>query len=209
MVISELRSKKNNKKIIKIICASTFALGIMFSKNNFATEFEAKISDDYREWINLTTEEKKETFMPQTNFGEVPSDVLEKYNFSSETPRFITLFLEKSNNNLENVSAQISQSNYSLNEKLNLRVENQKSTTECWAFSALKSLETNMALSNNSRELSNFSERHMDYATTKTFTDGINPIGYSRELGSGGLPILANGYLTNRNWGCSRRRYAF
>ncbi len=192
-----MKIRKNNKKLLKLIFVSTFTIGIMCSRNSLATEFEAKISDEYKEWMNLTTEEKSESFMPQTVFGEAPSEILEKYNFSTETPRFISLFLENGKNNLENVSAQISQSEYSLNEKMNLRVENQKSTSECWAFSALKSLETSIAIDNNSRNLLNFSERHMDYATTKTFTDGVNPIGYNRELGGGGLPVVANGYLTN------------
>ena len=197
MVIYNLKSEKNTKKILKAICISTFALGIMFSRKTFATEFEAMISDEYKEWINLPTEERLESFMPQTVFGEVPEEILEEYNFTTETPRVVSLLLGNTKNNLENVAAAISLPNYSLNSKLNLRVENQGTTTECWAFSALKSLETNIAISNNTRNLLNFSERHMDYSTTRTFTDGINPIAYNRELGNGGLPVVANGYLVN------------
>ncbi len=197
MVIYNLKSEKNNKKILKAICVSTFALGIMFSRKTFATEFEAMISDEYKEWINLPTEERLESFMPQTVFGEVPEEILEEYNFTTETPRVISLLLGNTKNNLENVAATITQPNYSLNSRLDLRVENQGTTTECWAFSALKSLETNIAISNNTRDLKNFSERHMDYSTTRTFTDGVNPIAYNRELGNGGLPVVANGYLVN------------
>lgn len=199
MVIINLKSEKNNKKILKAICTFTFTLGIMFSKSSLATEFEATISDEYKEWINLPVEERAESFMPQTVFGEAPEEILEKYNFTKETPRVISLLLSNNinNNSLENVFAIISEPNYSLNSKLNLRVENQGTTTECWAFSALKSLETNIAIRNNTRNLLNFSERHMDYSTTRTFTDGVNPIAYNRELGNGGLPVVANGYLVN------------
>lgn len=158
--------------------------------------------------MNLTSEKKEESFMPQTVFGEAPKEILEKYKFSANIPHYISLLLENDFSKLENVKAEISKPEYSLNQIMDLRVENQKSTSECWAFSALKSLETNIAINNNSRKLSNFSERHMDYATTKTFKDGINSIGYNRELGSGGLPVVANGYLTNRNRCSIRRRYA-
>ncbi len=192
-----MKSEKNNKKILKAICVSTFVLGTIFSRESLATEFEAMISDEYKEWMNLPVEERQESFMPQTVFGEAPEEILEKYDFSTDTPRVISLLLDNNKNNLENVSASISQPTYSLNEKLNLRVENQGRTTECWAFSALKSLETNIAINSNTRNLLNFSERHMDYATSKTFTDGINKIAFNRELGGGGLPVVANGYLTN------------
>ena len=58
-------------------------------------------------------------------------------------------------------------------------------------------METNIAISTQSRELKNFSERHMDYATSKTFLDGINPEGFNREIGKGGIPICGLAYLTN------------
>ena len=37
----------------------------------------------------------------------------------------------------------------------------------------------------------------MDYATSKTFLDGINPEGFNREIGKGGIPICGLAYLTN------------
>ena len=46
-------------------------------------------------------------------------------------------------------------------------------------------------------DIPDFSERHMDYSTSKTFEDGINENGYKREIGVGGLPIMGLSYLVN------------
>ena len=86
---------------------------------------------------------------------------------------------------------------FSLADQLDLRVENQGITNECWAFSVTKSLETNLAINNNTRSLEDFSERHMDYATCRTFLDGINEKGFNKEVGEGGLILEGLAYLTN------------
>ena len=86
---------------------------------------------------------------------------------------------------------------FSLRDKMNLRVENQGITNECWAFSLIKSLETNIALKNNVSELGNFSERHMDYTTSRTFLDGMNEKAFKKEPGEGGLLVEGLAYLTN------------
>ena len=88
-------------------------------------------------------------------------------------------------------------SRFSLQDVLNLRVENQGTTNECWAFSTIKSLETNIALKSNERNLQNFSERHMDYATSRTFWDGTNEKGFYRDVGDGGAIMEGLVYLTN------------
>lgn len=86
---------------------------------------------------------------------------------------------------------------FSLADKINLRIENQGASNACWAFSLLKSLETNIALENNEKELENFSERHMDYATSRRFLDGINKKSYKKDPGEGGLLVEGLAYLTN------------
>ena len=60
--------------------------------------------------------------------------------------------------NLDLVSASASSARFNLADVLKLRVEHQGSTNECWAFSILKSMETNMAISSGNRALGNFSE---------------------------------------------------
>ena len=82
----------------------------------------------------------------------------------------------------------------------NLRIKNQGTTGECWTFASLGALETNLLLVN--KEVHDFSERHMNYATCNEFlqTDsnpnGTNPLGYNRKIKTGGNPIIAMSYMT-------------
>jgi len=192
-----LKENKLNKIILKAVCTSTFLFACILSSHSYAIEFDVNLSDEYKEWVKLSNKEKQEMFMPQTLYSKVPSEVLEKYKVIGKTPSLMSMLLLNSNMRLGTTLEDIAKSTYNLKDKLDIRVENQQGTTECWAFSSIKALETNIALSKGTRELENFSERHMDYATTKTFLDGTNPIGFSRELGRGGLPVISYAYLTN------------
>lgn len=76
-----------------------------------------------------------------------------------------------------------------------IRVKDQGTSKSCWTFSTLSVLETN--LQKTKGEYSDFSERHMNYATSKTFLNGkINPWGYEREINDGGNPMIALSYMT-------------
>ena len=85
-------------------------------------------------------------------------------------------------------------SSYDMRNDITIRVKNQKSSSSCWTFSTLNVLETNLALTQ--KDYIDFSERHMNYATSKTFLDGINPLGYEREVNNGGNPIIGLSYMT-------------
>lgn len=158
-------------------------------------DIEAEFSDDYQKWNNLTTEEKQETIMPNPNQVDIPNSVLSKYKIleKSNLVNGITPSIE--NGLIDVYSA--TDSRFTLSDKMKIRVENQGVTNECWAFSVLKSLETDIALKSGVTELKDFSERHMDYSSIKTFTDGTNPDSLTREAGDGGLPIVGLAYLTN------------
>lgn len=188
--------KFQKEKIKTLAVASTFLFSFIFSGKVFATDFNVNLSEEYKKWNELSIEEKENTLMPQTSFSEVPDSILNKYKLDS-IPSLLNTLLGSENNKLENVSSIVSDSRYNLADKMNMRVEHQGNTTECWAFSTIKAMETNIALLSGNSELRNFSERHMDYATSKTFLDGINQKGFSREIGKGGLPISGLAYLTN------------
>lgn len=85
---------------------------------------------------------------------------------------------------------------YDLREDLaTLRIKDQKSSKSCWAFSTLSVLESNVQKTTG--EVVDYSERHMNYATSKTFLQGkINPWGYNRELDDGGNPMIGLSYVT-------------
>lgn len=185
---------KKKNTLFKIGIA-TLSIGLLLTTKTWAMDIEAEFSDNYQKWNNLTTEEKQETIMPNPNQVDIPNSVLSKYKIleKSNLVNGITPSIE--NGLIDVYSA--TDSRFTLSDKMKIRVENQGVTNECWAFSVLKSLETDIALKSGVTELKDFSERHMDYSSIKTFTDGTNPDSLTREAGDGGLPIVGLAYLTN------------
>lgn len=191
---------KNVKRIFFGSMATTiFMCGSVFAADNLdldINDITLKTTSSYEEWKNLSEDEKENSLFPQTLSVDGTSYILDS-NQEKNVPSVLSSLLGKTSPELNRVKALASQSKYNLADDLNIRVEHQGTTGECWNFSTIKSLETNEALRSNSKELNDYSERHMDYATSKTFTDGINPIGYDRELGSGGVYVMAFSYLVN------------
>ncbi len=181
----------------KAIFAGTFLAGIILSGNVLAVENELQMntSDVYEKWTNLSTEEKINVALPRTYDVEIPESILSKYEVDSK-PHVLNQLLEISERPFNSVGS-ANDSRFNLAEELDLRVEHQGSTTECWAFSLLKAMETNIALNNGTRTIGNFSERHMDYATSRNFLDGVNEKGFYRDTGRGGLLVVGLAYLTN------------
>lgn len=181
----------------KIIFAGTFLAGIIFTSNVFATTSELQLdtSKAYDEWNCLSDEQKEQIVMPRTYDVEIPDSILSEYEIDT-MPRVLNQLLGNCVNPFDEVGS-VNDSRFNLAENLNLRVEHQRNTTECWAFSLIKALETNKALKNKLYDIEDFSERHMDYATSRTFTDGVNEAGFNREVGTGGLIPVGLAYLTN------------
>lgn len=194
-----------NQGKLKTICITTFLAGIIFSSSALATDsdiltdFDINYTNSYMEWMDLEDEEKEVTKIPKTYSAELPDSILEEYTIEEQAPSILRdLILGNSvGNKLEEVSASVSDSYFNLSNYMNITVKNQQSTNLCWAFAMLSSLETNIALTSGSTELPDFSERHMGYATSRTFIDGINESGFDIEVNSGGLPVMALAYLTN------------
>lgn len=84
---------------------------------------------------------------------------------------------------------------FDLRDSIEITVKNQKSTSACWAFATNTVLETYLELKEN--EKFDFSERHMVYATSKTFTDGINSLGHNKQPVDGGNELIAMAYYTS------------
>ena len=189
--------KKTKSYTRKAVMAGTFLASIILSGNVFASDVKLKLnaSEAYKAWENNLTKQSN-TALPRTYDVDVPESVLNYYK-TNNLPQIIKQLLGNTSNSLEDVQEIVESSRFNLADKLNLRVENQGNTTECWAFSLLKSMETNIALSRNEKEIENFSERHMDYATSRTFKDGTNENGFQREVGNGGLLVTGLAYLTN------------
>lgn len=152
------------------------------------SEFELKeFSEEFMKYLELPEEERKDLYAPR------PYDIEE----ATYVP-----------NNQLKIMSTIGASyakRYSLRDDIsdNLVIKDQKSTNMCWAFSALSSLETHLALSdirnNRAKKVYDFSERHMEYATVRDFNGKTNIYGFNRTINSGGLNINKQdiSYLTN------------
>ena len=186
---------------LKAICVGTICSGILLSTTSFATtidDLDVKYSTEYKKWLELSQEEKIQTPMPNTYNADLTDELIANFT-KINTPSILNEFTNRKDNfSLENMSAVYTDSSYNLNNDTKVAVKNQMSTNECWAFSAISSLETNLSLTKQLQEITNFSVRHMDYATSRTFLDGVNEQGYKREVGEGGIPNVAFNYLINR-----------
>lgn len=148
-----------------------------------------ELSEDFKKYISLSEEEKKDRVIPE--IYDTP-----KYEYKSKNLI----------RNIRTVGASISDNKFSLMSKDqlgdNIKIKNQGTTMECWAFSALSSLETNLALKNKKNNLLqinyDFSERHMDYSNIRLFNNNaINIFGSARTPDEGGTFEMALSYLTN------------
>lgn len=88
-----------------------------------------------------------------------------------------------------------SKSKFSLNNYMKLDVDNQRDTQECWAFSVFNSMETNLFLKGKIKI--DFSERHMDYATSNSIYGTDVKTIYDRPTRVGGITEVGLAYLTN------------
>ena len=170
-----------------VILAATIILTICTSTRIFAKNEEIEYSEDFKQWLELSDEERQKVMMPR--MYDVPYTYID-----SKNPLLNARLLKASIN-----------TRYSLKDVIpaNLVIKNQMQTNSCWAFAALSTLETNLALSNYKRgvqlsKIYDFSERHMEYATTRTFpNDKINKYGYTRNVGDGGIYQFVSSYLIN------------
>lgn len=150
------------------------------------TDGEIEISQSYLEYLELTDEEKEKVIAPR--MYDIP-----KSNTRVTNPFRLSRMLRSS-----------LQPKYSLKTIIpeNMIVKNQLGTGTCWAFASLASLESYFALQDykNGREpvVYDFSEKHMDYATSRAFlNDEVNEFGFNRRAGGTGVDGIPISYLTN------------
>ena len=173
--------------IIKIlfIFILTLLLGSKSLASNIANSLQpVDYTDDFKKWLELSEEEKRNTMQPRL-YGITAS------SSQTQNPFFRAL-------------RAYTDPRYSLKDTIstNLVIRNQMQTNSCWAFATLSSLETNLAMTDYKKGASakvyDYSERHMEYATSKYFLDNAtNPRGYNRTANDGGQWYTAISYLTN------------
>lgn len=183
---------KKLKKTIVVLILLIFLIMFLATQKVFASSSANLLktvdySDDFKKWLELSDEEKKNVMMPRM------------YDVSFSKPEY-TNPLYKAKMLRSNISPK-----YDLRDIIptNLAIRNQLRTNSCWAFASLSSLETNLALTNykkgvNLSKVYDFSERHMEYSTSKKFKNDVeNPIGFDRLVGEGGTYLTAETYLAN------------
>lgn len=196
-----MRSRRMSKRIIisNIITSLIILILILLSGKVYAeTNLESIIkpteyTEDYKEWLELSDEERTKTLEPR-KYEIVPLQSNSDYLKSTSNALRVSQLLK----------ATLS-SNYSLQTVIpeNVKIRNQMQTNSCWAFATIGALETNLAmqdkLASKAPIVYDFSERHMNYATTRTafLNNKINENGFTRELKDGGNFYTANAYLTN------------
>lgn len=170
------RWKAKYKKIVLAFLLSLIST-IVVQNCVFAEKAEEpqkeKYTEEYIKWLNLPEEEQKNTIMPRPI--EIKNNKLKEANISTIRPFALA-------------------SSFDLRNRINMTVKDQGQTNVCWAFTALGSLESNLQLRKNITL--DLSERHVDYATSQSFTTA-NAKGFNRQCNTGGFSSMAYAYFTN------------
>lgn len=169
---------------------------LLISGKVYASEIvsaEVNLSDEYIKWQNLPEDEREEISMPSMYSVDMLDTILEestkKLKFSDIIRNPILFFADY------DVSSSTLDSRYSLKDYYNIDVKDQKQMECCWSIAILNSMELNLQITKG--QIQNFSERHMDYATSEDFFDGINSNAFKRSVKVGGTSLIGLAYLTN------------
>lgn len=178
--------------IVKKIFIIAFALICMLQIKTFAfyTEDvikEVEYTNEYKQWLSLSEDEKQAVLMPRM------------YNVSVyDNTKYYT---RNSMLRTSLISSKLMISNYDdydLRDDIRITVRNQENTGMCWAISTNSVIESN--IEKTTGQVSPlFSARYVEYATARTFLDGINSKSYNREVSYGGFPEIVLGLYTSGN----------
>lgn len=177
------------KKSKKIILVSFLVFITLINYSVFASNVldikTVEYSEAYKKYLELSDEEKESAIEPRPFEvydidikNENPLYLLKEYgtNYGANEPSFF----------LRNVIPN------------NMIVKDQQNTDTCWTFTGLASLETNLAMLKGDSKVYDFSERHVDYATSLFFRNSVrNPYGMRRNVGGNGNWNVFEVYATN------------
>ena len=165
--------KKNYIRYISIIIIAilitinTSSLAIV----DIGTKIPEDVTKEFKEWQNLSEEEKENTIQPQAYSLPIENSV--KKSILKGTASV-------GEGSLPNRYVIVD------DDKISTLVKDQMNTNECWAFTTTSIIETNVAKKRNKNIL--LSPRHIDYTCSRTnFLDGENLKGYNRGVGFGNM----------------------
>lgn len=192
--------KKQKKFLIQILI---FLIIVLSGYQVFASDLssyvgEMELAEDFQKYTELSDEEKEKVIAPR--MYDIPKNKM-----------IVTNPLK-----LSKMLGTTLSSSYSLRDVIpaNMVVKNQQQTNSCWAFASLGTLESTLALmdykNGKSPIVYDFSERHLEYATSRTFLNNvINNDGFYRKVGDGGNLYLWIPYLTNGTGAISETEMPF
>ena len=131
------------------------------AKDKYTVDIKKKeYTEEYQNWQKLSDEEKSKVMEPR------------RYEVKSESN---TTYLNRINNlfRVNQLMKASLENKYDLRTVVpeNSKVKDQQSTNACWAFATLGTLETTLAVNNKNNSKTaveyDFSERHLDYATSR------------------------------------------
>lgn len=174
------------RKIKRVLILIVIVFALITNAKVFAIEAEIVTSEEFKKWLELPEEERQNILMPRV--CEIP-----KTQATYTNPFYYGSLLKSSfepKYDLRNVIPE------------NMVIKDQMETGSCWAFASLATLETSLAMNNYHKGILakeyNFSERHLEYATSNTFTNGDTyKYGLNRTAGTGGFWVFAEYYLGN------------
>lgn len=149
------------------------------TENKKITVKTQEYTEEYEKWLSLS-EEHRENYIEPDPYGTP--------YYTSKSGKMYAL-------GLSGIGKTIAPS-YDLRNNISMSVKNQMQTGSCWAFATTSVLESNINL-RTKKTSPFFSARHIEYATSRTFLDGINKNGYDREVNSGGNSFYSFSYLTS------------
>lgn len=159
----------------------TFSSSQILAKSKFSFAL-CEYSQEYEKWLELSPVDQANNIEPVMCKAMVVSQKREPYlDYSNIFKTFYTFAAADSSYDLRTIGGVTA-------------VRNQGNNSNCWAYATMASLESYLLI--NQYGNFDFSERHMDYATIKTFNNSeINQEGFNRELTEGGNILMASAYL--------------
>lgn len=185
-------SKSKLKKVLGLLILNILIFNIFIMTNSNATTTEemvksskpAKLSQEFLDWLKLSDKEKKKTIMPTIH--ELPENTEDVGNISGYDIMFEKTYA---------AVAKAIDTKYSLKDDIELRVKNQRDTSECWAFSFTSVIESTITKLTGKMS-DEYSPRHIDYSCTRDFLNNqVNEYGFDRDTGAGGTYLNAISYL--------------
>lgn len=163
-------------KVVRL-CAFVFISLMVVSSDVYALAV-CEMSDEYRDWLALSEEERKSFIEP----SYCESTYKNQFTVKSK------VYLD------EELRAKVTLSRYSaVDDDILTPVKDQGRTNTCWAFATNSLLETASIVEG--LGVLDLSEMHLEYAITREgFTDGTKSDGLNRTLDEGGNPIYSSSY---------------